>query len=91
MSCYHEATVGAGLPILNTLADLVDTGDRIERIEGILSGTLSYLFNTFCAAGSTRPFSAIVNEAKALGYTVRARPGGRRPARGLRRSVSCRP
>ena len=73
MCCYHEATVGAGLPVLTTLTDLVDTGDRIVRIEGILSGTLSFLFNTFGAATNTRPFSAIVLEAKSLGYTVRVR------------------
>lgn len=62
----YETTVGAGLPILHTLRDLVETGDKIERIEGVLSGTLSYLFNSF---SSTKPFSAMVKEAKAKGYT----------------------
>lgn len=63
---YHEATVGAGLPILSTLDDLVRTGDRIVRIEGIFSGTLSYLFNSFTA---DTKFSECVGEAKANGYT----------------------
>ena len=43
----YEATVGAGLPIIQTLRDLRDTGDEIQRIEGILSGTLAYLFNVW--------------------------------------------
>jgi bifunctional aspartokinase / homoserine dehydrogenase 1 len=62
----YEATVGAGLPIIQTLRDLRETGDEITRIEGILSGTLAYLFNKY--DGST-PFSAIVREAKQRGYT----------------------
>ncbi|KAI9312848.1 homoserine dehydrogenase-domain-containing protein [Dichotomocladium elegans] len=68
---YHESTVGAGLPVLNTLADLVKTGDEIEKIEGIFSGTLSYLFNNFSSlsSSSTESFSANVKIAKELGYT----------------------
>jgi aspartokinase/homoserine dehydrogenase 1 len=62
----YEATVGAGLPIIQTLRDLRDTGDQIQRIEGMLSGTLSYLFSTW---DGTRPFSAVVRDAKASGYT----------------------
>lgn len=62
----YETTVGAGLPIINTLRDLVQTGDRVEKIEGILSGTLSYIFNTY---DGTRAFSEVVLEAKARGYT----------------------
>ena len=62
----YEATVGAGLPIISTLRDLVDTGDHIERIEGMFSGTLAFLFNRF---DGTQPFSALVREAKQLGYT----------------------
>lgn len=50
---YHEATVGAGLPVLSTLTDLVKTGDEIIKIEGIFSGTLSYLFNNFSTLTST--------------------------------------
>ena len=62
----YEATVGAGLPIIQTLRDLRDTGDEIRRIEGILSGTLAYLFNVW---DGSEPFSSIVRAAKAKGYT----------------------
>jgi len=62
----YEATVGAGLPVIQTLKDLVATGDEIRSISGIFSGTLAYLFNLF---DGTRPFSEIVREAKAKGYT----------------------
>ena len=62
----YEATVGAGLPIIQTLRDLRETGDEIRSIDGIFSGTLAYLFNTW--DGSV-PFSSIVCDAKAKGYT----------------------
>jgi aspartokinase/homoserine dehydrogenase 1 len=62
----YEATVGAGLPIIQTLRDLRETGDEIHRIEGILSGTLSYLFNAW---DGQRPFSSVVREARQRGYT----------------------
>jgi aspartokinase/homoserine dehydrogenase 1 len=62
----YEATVGAGLPIIQTVRDLRETGDRIRVIEGILSGTLSYLFNVW---DGEQPFSALVREAKAQGFT----------------------
>lgn len=62
----YETTVGAGLPIIQTLRDLIQTGDEVRSIEGIFSGTLAYLFNAF--DGST-PFSEIVKQAKAKGYT----------------------
>jgi aspartokinase/homoserine dehydrogenase 1 len=62
----YETTVGAGLPVIQTLRDLKETGDQITRIEGIFSGTLAYLFNVY--DGRT-PFSAIVGEAKQRGYT----------------------
>jgi aspartokinase/homoserine dehydrogenase 1 len=61
-----EANVGAGLPVVSTLRDLIASGDEIVRIEGVLSGTLSYLFNTF--DGSVA-FSALVGEAHAMGFT----------------------
>ncbi|CAI5971248.1 unnamed protein product [Closterium sp. NIES-65] len=67
--CTHylyEATVGAGLPIVATLKGLLDTGDHIHRIEGIFSGTLSYIFNSF---DGSKPFSQIVAEARANGFT----------------------
>ena len=62
----YETNVGAGLPIINTINDLTAGGDRILRIDGVLSGTLSYLFNTFTGA---RPFSDVVGEARRKGYT----------------------
>jgi bifunctional aspartokinase / homoserine dehydrogenase 1 len=62
----YETTVGAALPIIQTLRDLVQTGDEIRRIEGIFSGTLSYLLNSF---DGSQPFSAIVAAARAKGYT----------------------
>jgi aspartokinase/homoserine dehydrogenase 1 len=62
----YEATVGAGLPVISTLRDLLDTGDELVAVDGILSGTLAWLFNKF--DGST-PFSDLVREAHALGYT----------------------
>ncbi|KAJ2248635.1 Homoserine dehydrogenase [Coemansia sp. RSA 454] len=68
-SIYHEATVGAGLPVLSTLNDLVSTGDKIVKVEGIFSGTLSYLFNNFSIPGATQKFSECVAVAKASGYT----------------------
>ena len=52
-----QATVGAGLPVIATLRHLIETGDKILRVEGIFSGTLSYIFNSF-KPGTT--FSSIV-------------------------------
>jgi aspartokinase/homoserine dehydrogenase 1 len=62
----YEATVGAGLPVIQTLRDLRETGDEIRRIEGMFSGTLAYLFNTW---DGSQDFSAVVRQAKSLGYT----------------------
>ena len=62
----YEATVGAGLPVIQTVRDLRETGDGITSIEGIFSGTLAYLFNVY---DGSKQFSAIVREAKQLGYT----------------------
>lgn len=62
----YETTVGAALPVIGTLRDLNQTGDEIISIEGILSGTLAYLFNVF---DGSRAFSAIVSEAREKGYT----------------------
>ena len=62
----YETNVGAGLPIIGTLKDLVSSGDEIQKIEGILSGTLSYIFNTF---SKDNPFSEVVKLAKEKGYT----------------------
>lgn len=62
----YETTVCAGLPVISTIHDLALSGDRIRRIEAVLSGTLSYIFNNY--DGSV-PFSALVRQAKEKGYT----------------------
>jgi aspartokinase/homoserine dehydrogenase 1 len=62
----YETNVGAGLPVLTTIQDLLNSGDRIIRIEGVLSGSLSYIFNAF---GSEHSFSDVVLAAKAKGLT----------------------
>ncbi len=62
----YEATVGAGLPIISTLKSLRHSGDEILKIEGILSGTLGYLFATL---SGQRPFSQIVRDAHKEGFT----------------------
>jgi len=62
----YETNVGAGLPVIGTLKDLVSSGDQVEKIEGVLSGTLSYIFNTFI---NKKNFSDIIKEAKQKGYT----------------------
>jgi homoserine dehydrogenase len=68
---FNESSVGAGLPVISTLKDLIDTGDEIQRIEGVLSGTMSFLFNSFAPAeGAGGKFSEEVNKAKQLGYMV---------------------
>ncbi|MEY4064376.1 MAG: hypothetical protein RIR26_584, partial [Pseudomonadota bacterium] len=62
----YEATVGAGLPVLDTIAKLQSSGDHVETVLGCLSGTLGYI-STQLGAGV--PFSKAVREAKQLGYT----------------------
>ncbi|MDR2746360.1 MAG: bifunctional aspartate kinase/homoserine dehydrogenase I [Treponema sp.] len=62
----YETTVCAGLPVISTLRDLHLSGDRVHRIEAVLSGTLSFIFNNF---DGSKTFSALVREAKARGYT----------------------
>lgn len=63
---FYEATVGAGLPVISTVRDLLHTGDRIERIEGVVSGTLSYLLQCL---SPEKPFSMVLAEAHRLGFT----------------------
>jgi aspartokinase/homoserine dehydrogenase 1 len=65
-SLRYEATVGAGLPVLSTLASLVSAGDNVRRIEGVLSGTLNFLAERLRAGDR---FSAAVRQAHASGYT----------------------
>jgi len=62
----YETTVGAGLPVVQTLRDLRETGDDITSVEGIFSGTLAYLFNTY---DGKKAWSDIVREARQRGYT----------------------
>lgn len=61
-----ETNVGAGLPVVSTVSDLLKSGDRIYKIQAVLSGTLNFLFNTY---DGTQKFSDVVKEAKAAGYT----------------------
>ncbi len=63
---FYETTVGAALPIISTLRDLIDTGDQVRSLQGIFSGTLAYLFNVY---DGTTPFSAIVRDARESGFT----------------------
>ncbi|MEM6628221.1 MAG: bifunctional aspartate kinase/homoserine dehydrogenase I [Bacteroidota bacterium] len=63
----YETNVGAGLPVITTISDLVSSGDRILKIQGVLSGSLSYIFNTFQRGEAS--FSDIVLEAQQKGFT----------------------
>ncbi|MGO1596964.1 MAG: bifunctional aspartate kinase/homoserine dehydrogenase I [Sphingobacterium sp.] len=63
---FYETNVGAGLPIVSVLRDLMMSGDRILKIEAILSGTISYIFNNFVGPSS---FYDVVKQAQELGYT----------------------
>jgi aspartokinase/homoserine dehydrogenase 1 len=83
MGIFFETTVGAGLPVLKTIEDLVATGDEIERVEGVLSGTLGFISDRLMAGSS---FSEAVKEADDLGFTEpdpREDLGGRDVARKL--------
>lgn len=62
----YETNVGAGLPIISTLQDLIHSGDKILKIEAILSGTLNYIFSSF---SQEKPFADTVREAKEKGFT----------------------
>lgn len=62
----YETNVGAGLPVINTLNDLLLSGDKVISIEGVLSGTLNYIFSSFTEG---KKFSDVVKEAKVKGYT----------------------
>ena len=62
----YETNVGAGLPVINTLQDLLASGDRVHRIEAVLSGTLSFIFNSLTP---DKQFSDVVREAHKRGYT----------------------
>jgi aspartokinase/homoserine dehydrogenase 1 len=63
---YFETNVGAGLPILSTIKDLINSGDQIKKIEAVLSGTLNYIFNTL---SKDIPLSKAVMMAKEVGFS----------------------
>lgn len=63
---HFETNVGAGLPVIGTLNDLLHSGDEIENIEAVLSGTLNFVFNYY---DGTRPFAEVVKQAQDEGYT----------------------
>ncbi|GAB3299102.1 homoserine dehydrogenase family protein [Hymenobacter tenuis] len=65
-SFLFETNVGAGLPIIGTLNDLLRSGDEVQRMEAVLSGTLNFVFNNY---DGTRPFAEVVRQAQAEGYT----------------------
>ncbi len=66
VSYRYETTVCAAMPVLAMIRQIVNSGDKILKIEGIVSGTLNYLFSTYNAQKS---FAQLVKEAKELGYT----------------------
>ncbi len=65
-SFLFETNVGAGLPVIGTLNDLLRSGDKVHRIEAVLSGTLNFVFNHYTGE---RPFSEVVRQAQTEGYT----------------------
>ncbi|MBI2284450.1 MAG: bifunctional aspartate kinase/homoserine dehydrogenase I [Bacteroidetes bacterium] len=65
-SFLFETNVGAGLPVIGTLNDLLRSGDQVNRIQAVLSGTLNFVFNHYDA---TRPFAQVVRKAQEEGYT----------------------
>ena len=66
-SFLYETNVGAGLPVIETVKNLYNSGEKIEKIRGVFSGSLSYIFNQF--SESEAPFSKVLNEASKLGLT----------------------
>ncbi|OBT57442.1 homoserine dehydrogenase [Pseudogymnoascus sp. 24MN13] len=67
---FSGSSVGAGLPVISTVKDLVETGDEVTKIEGVFSGTMSFLFNSFAPTeGEGGKWAAEVKKAKELGYT----------------------
>ncbi|MGB3466312.1 MAG: bifunctional aspartate kinase/homoserine dehydrogenase I, partial [Cyclobacteriaceae bacterium] len=63
---YFETNVGAGLPVISTLNDLIKSGDRVHKIQAVLSGSLNFIFNNY---DGERSFAEIVRQAKEEGYT----------------------
>ncbi|MES2372092.1 MAG: bifunctional aspartate kinase/homoserine dehydrogenase I [Bacteroidota bacterium] len=61
-----ETNVGAGLPVIGTLNDLLRSGDKVNKIQAVLSGTLNFVFNNY---DGTKPFASVVKQAQDEGYT----------------------
>jgi aspartokinase/homoserine dehydrogenase 1 len=68
-SFLFETNVGASLPIIGTLNDLIRSGDNIHKIEAVLSGTLNFVFNNYAGGTDGKTFSAVVRQAQLEGYT----------------------
>ena len=66
---YYDTNVGAALPILKTISLLQSSGDKVEKIEAIVSGTLNYIFSEYCNKDCKDSFETIVRRAKELGYS----------------------
>jgi aspartokinase/homoserine dehydrogenase 1 len=64
-----ETNVGAGLPIVSTLNDLIHSGDTIHKIEAVLSGTLNFVFNHYTGGTDGKTFAQVVKQAQDEGYT----------------------
>ncbi|MTI88034.1 MAG: bifunctional aspartate kinase/homoserine dehydrogenase I [Balneolaceae bacterium] len=62
----YETNVGAGLPVISTLNDLIKSGDKVHKIQAVLSGTLNFLFNHY---DGSKPFSEVVRDADSAGFT----------------------
>ncbi|MEJ2003852.1 MAG: bifunctional aspartate kinase/homoserine dehydrogenase I [Cyclobacteriaceae bacterium] len=62
----YETNVGAGLPVINTLGDLIKSGDEVQRIEAVLSGSLNFIFNNY---NGEQTFASVVRQAMEQGYT----------------------
>jgi aspartokinase/homoserine dehydrogenase 1 len=65
-SYLFETNVGAGLPVIGTLNDLISSGDEVHKIEAVLSGTLNFVFNNY---DGTKTFASVVKQAQDEGYT----------------------
>ncbi|MCF0172288.1 MAG: bifunctional aspartate kinase/homoserine dehydrogenase I [Bacteroidales bacterium] len=68
-SFYYDTNVGAALPVIRTLNQMISSGDTIERIDALVSGTLNYIFSEYCKPSCGETFAAIVKKAKQMGYS----------------------
>ena len=65
----YETTVGAALPILESISRSLNSGDEIEEIQAVLSGTMNYIFSSYCGGEDGRTFADVVRAAKDAGYS----------------------